>query len=98
VPGLGTQHEALWVLEAGYPLSVTSRRGNWLKVKDFEGDVGWVYRPMTAKRPHVVVKVEVANRPIDDRLVNGPGSPNGRANLHIDVADAAARLARACAP
>jgi len=59
--GSGTQHEALWVLETGYPLSVTSRRGNWLKVKDFEGDVGWVYRPLTAKRPHVVVKVEVAN-------------------------------------
>ena len=26
--GAGTQHQALWVLEAGYPLSVTSRRGN----------------------------------------------------------------------
>ena len=59
--GAGTQHEALWVLEAGYPLSVQNRRGNWLKVKDFEGDLGWIYRPLTARRPHVIVKVEVAN-------------------------------------
>ncbi|WP_425258397.1 SH3 domain-containing protein [Rubrivivax sp. RP6-9] len=59
--GAGTQHEALWVLEAGYPLSVTNRRGNWLKVTDFEGDTGWIYRPLTARRPHLVVKVEVAN-------------------------------------
>jgi SH3-like domain-containing protein len=59
--GAGTEHEALWVLEAGYPLSVTNRRGNWLKVKDFEGDAGWVYRPLTAKLPHLVVRVEVAN-------------------------------------
>ncbi len=59
--GAGTQHEALWVLEAGYPLSVTNRRGNWLQVTDFEGDTGWIYRPLTAKRPHFIVKVEVAN-------------------------------------
>ena len=59
--GAGTQHEALWVLEAGYPLRVTSKRGSWLKVKDFEGDVGWVYHPLTAKRPHLIVKVNVAN-------------------------------------
>jgi len=58
--GSGTQHEALWVLEAGYPLRVTDRRDNWVKVKDFEGDAGWVYRPLTAKRPHLVVKVDVA--------------------------------------
>ncbi len=59
--GAGTQHQALWLLEVGYPLSVTARRGNWLKVKDYEGDVGWVYRPLTGKRPHHIVRVEVAN-------------------------------------
>jgi SH3-like domain-containing protein len=59
--GGGKQHEALWVLDAGYPLSVVGRRGAWLKVTDFEGDSGWVYRPLTGKSPHHIVKVEVAN-------------------------------------
>ena len=35
--GAGTQHEALWVLSRGYPLEVTGRKGQWLKVRDFDG-------------------------------------------------------------
>ncbi|MBX3622985.1 MAG: SH3 domain-containing protein [Rhizobacter sp.] len=59
--GAGKQHEALWLVEAGYPLSVVGRRGNWLKVKDYEGDTAWIYRPLTGRQPHHIVKVEVAN-------------------------------------
>ncbi|MBE0475383.1 SH3 domain-containing protein, partial [Rhodoferax sp.] len=59
--GAGTQHEALWKLTLGYPLEVTGRQGEWLKVRDFENDSGWVYRPLVAKTPHMVVKSRVAN-------------------------------------
>ncbi|MBE0475382.1 SH3 domain-containing protein, partial [Rhodoferax sp.] len=59
--GAGTQHEALWTLTLGYPLEVTGRQGEWLKVRDFENDTGWVYRPLVAKTPHMVVKSRVAN-------------------------------------
>jgi SH3-like domain-containing protein len=59
--GAGTQHEALWVVSRGYPLQVTARQGQWLKVKDFENDTAWVYRPLTASTPHHVVKVRTAN-------------------------------------
>ena len=59
--GAGTQHDALWVVSRGYPLQVTARQGQWLKVRDFEGDEAWVYRPLTAATPHHVVKVKTAN-------------------------------------
>lgn len=59
--GAGTGHEALWVLTRGYPLLVTGRKGQWLKVRDFESDTGWVYGPLVGKKPHHVVKAPVAN-------------------------------------
>jgi SH3-like domain-containing protein len=59
--GAGTQHEALWALSRGYPLEVTGGRGKWLKLRDFENDSGWVYRPLVGNTPHVVVKSRVAN-------------------------------------
>ena len=59
--GAGTQHATLWTLARGYPLEVTGRQGKWLKVRDFENDAGWVYRPLVGKSPHVVVKSRVAN-------------------------------------
>jgi SH3-like domain-containing protein len=59
--GAGTQHEVLWMLSRGYPLKVIGRAGTWLRVRDFEGDRGWVYKPLTSTRPHHIVKVSVAN-------------------------------------
>ncbi len=59
--GASTGHEALWTLPRGYPLAVTGRKGQWLKVRDFENDAGWVYAPLVGKKPHHVVKVPVAN-------------------------------------
>lgn len=59
--GASNKHSVLWALSRGYPLEVTSRKGNWLKVRDFENDTGWVYRPSVAKKPHVIVKAGIAN-------------------------------------
>ena len=59
--GAGTQHEALWVLSRGYPLEVTGRKGQWLKVRDFENDTGWIFRPLVGKKAHHVVKGSVVN-------------------------------------
>ncbi len=66
--GPGKNHPVLWELGAGYPLRVLGRRGNWLKVKDFEGDVGWVHKKLTNKRPHLVVKKKIIN------IRSGPGT------------------------
>ena len=59
--GSSTKHPILWALSKGYPLEVTSRKGNWLKVRDFENDSGWIYRPMVGKKAHVIVKSRVVN-------------------------------------
>jgi SH3-like domain-containing protein len=69
--GAGTQHATLWTLARGYPLEVTGRQGKWLKVRDFENDAGWVYRPLVGKSPHMVVKSRVAN-------MRSAPSPRGR--------------------
>lgn len=66
--GPGTEHESLWLLARGYPLMVLGRKGNWLQVSDFEGDKGWVYRPLTDRTPHMVVKSKTAN------IRKGPGT------------------------
>jgi SH3-like domain-containing protein len=66
--GAGTDHASMWLLSRGYPLIVTERKGKWLKVKDFENDEGWVYGPLTADKPHFVVKSTSAN------IRSGPGT------------------------
>ncbi|ADH86989.1 SH3 domain-containing protein [Desulfurivibrio alkaliphilus] len=66
--GPGTNHSILWELGKGYPLMVIGRQGNWMKVRDFEGDEGWVYQPLVGRTPHLVVKVPVAN------IRSGPGT------------------------
>lgn len=64
----GQKSNVLWELGRHYPLQVTQRRGNWLKVKDFEGDEGWVARSLTGRQPHHVVKSKRLN------VRSGPGT------------------------
>jgi SH3-like domain-containing protein len=59
--GPGTRFEALWTLIRGYPLRVIGHRGGWLRVRDFEGDQGWVFHPLTSRTPYHIVKAQVAN-------------------------------------
>ena len=69
--GASNKHSVLWALSKGYPLEVTQRSGNWLEVRDFENDTGWVYRSSVGKNPFVIVKAGVAN-------VRGAPSTNSR--------------------
>lgn len=66
--GPGTDTQVLWKLSQGYPLQVLERKGNWLRVQDFEGDQGWIARNVTADTRHHIVKVKNAN------LRAGPGT------------------------
>lgn len=59
--GPGTKHPPNWVLGRGYPLKVIGRRGDWLEVRDFENDKGWIHRLFTSRTPYHIVKVNVAS-------------------------------------
>lgn len=59
--GPSTDAQILWELERGYPLEVLQRKGNWLQVRDFENDKGWVARSLTARTRYHIVKAKVAN-------------------------------------
>jgi len=66
--GPGTNYKILWVLKRGYPLQVVDRKNKWYRVRDFEGDTGWVYASLTNREAHFVVKKEKVN------LRSGPGT------------------------
>ncbi|HHK60346.1 MAG TPA: peptide-binding protein [Desulfobacterales bacterium] len=62
-----TESEILWELFKGFPLKVLETKGKWAHTVDFEGDKGWIYRPLLADKKTVIVKVGTANMRI------GPG-------------------------
>lgn len=66
--GPDLQSAVQWELRRGFPLEVTERRGDWLAVKDFEGDTGWVSRALTSEEPHHIVKSKTLN------VRSGPGT------------------------
>lgn len=67
-----TRSATLWELGAGYPLQVRQRKGQWLRVRDFESTLGWVHAPLTSKKPSMVVTAPRAN------LRSGPGTQYAR--------------------
>ena len=66
-----TKSPIAWELIHGYPMQVMQRDGDWVKVKDFEGPLGWVHKPLTTDDPHYLVKANTVN------LRNGPGTNHG---------------------
>ena len=71
--GPGTKYSVKWEYGNGLPLKILSKKGNWIKVKDFENDSGWVYKKYVDSTPHMIVKVNKGKK----RKINirsGPGT------------------------
>jgi SH3-like domain-containing protein len=71
--GPSTKYPVVWELGKGFPLKVIERKGSWYKVVDFENDVGWIYKNLVSRKPHLVVKVNKRSK----KRVNvrsGPGT------------------------
>lgn len=71
--GPGTKYKVMWELGNGFPLIVLKRSGQWLRVRDFEGTIGWVHKDMAQRMPHMIVKVH-KNSKKRINIRSGPGT------------------------
>ncbi len=53
--------DTLWQVEKYYPLLILEKKGSWYRIKDFEGDAGWIHGSLVDNTPTVIVRVNRAN-------------------------------------
>jgi len=71
--GPGTKYKVLWELGDGFPLMVLKRTGKWIRVRDFEGTIGWVHRDVVNKSAYMIIKVH-KNSKKRINVRSGPGT------------------------
>ncbi|MDH3328961.1 MAG: SH3 domain-containing protein [Desulfobulbaceae bacterium] len=71
--GPGTKYKVMWELGNGFPLIVLKRSGQWLRVRDFEGTIGWIHKNVAQRTPHMIVKVH-KNSKKRINIRSGPGT------------------------
>ncbi len=75
--GPGTRYKILWKLGSGFPLKVLKRKRNWIRVRDFEGTIGWVNKNVVSRVPHMIVKVHKKSR----KRINVRSGPGTRSRI-----------------
>lgn len=73
--GPGTKYTIKWEYGDGLPLKIIQHKKNWVKIKDFENDTGWIHKSLLHYNPHVIVK---ANRGKKKKINirSGPSTKN----------------------
>ncbi len=71
--GPGTKYGIKWEYGNGLPLRVLGRQGEWVKVKDYENDTGWIHKSLLEYNPQVIVKVN-KNLKKKINIRKGPGT------------------------
>lgn len=67
--GPGTNHEKTWHVYKYMPFERLAQQGKWYRVRDVDGDIHWIYRPLVTEEFRcAVVKVKEAN------VRSGPGT------------------------
>ena len=60
--GPDVKKELLWEVFKDFPLQVVKREKEWVQIKDFEGDSGWIYANLlSSKEKRVIVKANSIN-------------------------------------
>jgi len=64
--------DVLFQAHLGYPVEIAQTKGRWVKIKDWQDNVGWVYRPLISQKVKTaVIKPELVN------IRKGPGLKYG---------------------
>lgn len=71
--GPGTNYSSKWEYGDGLPVRVLTQKGNWIKVKDFENETGWVFGEYLSDKPHMIVKVNKGKKK-KINIRSGPGT------------------------
>ena len=67
--GPGLHYDKIWEVFRYMPFQQLGKKGEWLRVKDLDGDIYWVHKKLTTKSfKCAVIKKDATN------LRNGPGT------------------------
>ncbi len=72
--GPGIQHKVKWEYGVGFPFEVLQKQGDWLQVKDFEDETGWIHRVHLGKSSHLIVKKAIKDRDQTINIRSGPSN------------------------
>ena len=70
--GPGTNYEVLWQVEKYHPFLVKEKKGKWVKIQDFEGDLAWIHSSLLADMEGVITsrtKCNVRAQPTTDSRI-----------------------------
>ncbi|WP_136796099.1 MULTISPECIES: SH3 domain-containing protein [Desulfosediminicola] len=74
-PGVG--FDIKWAYGNGFPLRVVERKGEWIKVRDFEKDTGWIHTSLLSGDSFVIVKSHKGT----DKKINIRSGPSTRYDI-----------------
>lgn len=70
--GPGTNYEVLWQVEKYHPFLVKEKKGKWVKIQDFEGDMAWIHSSLLSDMEGVITtksKCNVRSQPTTDSRI-----------------------------
>ncbi len=73
--GPGTKYSIKWEYGQGMPLKILQRNKNWVKIKDFENDTGWIHKSLLHYKPYVIVKANKGKKK-KINIRKGPSTKN----------------------
>ncbi len=60
--GPGMEHRITWEVNRWMPLTQVGEEGEWVKVRDVDGDIHWIYAPLvTSKQACITIRSPKAN-------------------------------------
>ena len=84
--GPGSAHKVLWIfVKKNEPVEIVEEFDNWRKIRDYEGQTGWVHSRMLIGKRHCIINKHVHKDTKDNtKLLNKKGKVN---DLNIETLD-----------